>query len=82
MGSVSIQPPDTTAARSIGCARPVVFYQQQPACVRLAEIHPMSQALNDLTAALGTIIDPDLHQDLVSLNMIRDIVIEGQCREL
>lgn len=27
--------------------------------------------------ALSTVLDPDLHQDLVSLNMIRDIVIEG-----
>jgi len=28
-------------------------------------------------AALSNVMDPDLHQDLVSLNMIRDVVIEG-----
>lgn len=38
----------------------------------------MSATLDALVAALGTIQDPDLHQDLVSLNMIRDIVIEGR----
>lgn len=37
----------------------------------------MSKTLDNLTAALGTIIDPDLHQDLVSLNMIRDIEVKG-----
>ncbi len=28
-------------------------------------------------AALGTVMDPDLHKDLVTLKMIRDLVIEG-----
>lgn len=28
-------------------------------------------------AALGTVQDPDLHRDLVSLNMIEDIVVDG-----
>ena len=30
-----------------------------------------------IVAALSTVNDPELHQDLVSLNMIKDIVIEG-----
>ncbi|MCF6278461.1 MAG: Mrp/NBP35 family ATP-binding protein [Anaerolineales bacterium] len=30
-----------------------------------------------ILAALGTVMDPDLHKDLVTLNMIRDLVIEG-----
>lgn len=38
----------------------------------------MTQITKDaVLAALSTVMDPDLHQDLVSLNMIRDLVIEG-----
>ena len=29
-------------------------------------------------AALGTVIEPELHRDLVSLNMIRNLEIDGQ----
>lgn len=37
----------------------------------------MTQITKDaVLAALGTVMDPDLNQDLVSLNMIRDLVIE------
>jgi len=37
----------------------------------------MTQITKDaVLAALGTVIDPDLNQDLVSLNMIRDLVIK------
>src|SRR5262245_57306180 len=28
-------------------------------------------------AALGTVMDPDLHRDLVTLNMIEDVKVEG-----
>lgn len=28
-------------------------------------------------AALGTVIEPELHRDLVSLNMIRDLKVDG-----
>ena len=31
----------------------------------------------DVLAALSTVIEPELHRDLVSLNMIRDIHIQG-----
>jgi len=38
----------------------------------------MTQITKDaVLAALSTVLDPDLHKDLASLNMIRDIVIEG-----
>jgi ATP-binding protein involved in chromosome partitioning len=37
---------------------------------------PMSELDDAVMTALGTIQDPDLHQDLVSLNMIRDLTIE------
>lgn len=38
----------------------------------------MSDALRDqVLLALGKVIDPDLHKDLVTLNMIRDLVIDG-----
>ena len=41
----------------------------------------MSDLRDAVLAALGTIQDPDLHQDLVSLNMIRDLEIaDGQAR--
>lgn len=37
--------------------------------------------MSDLTAAvrdaLSTVIDPDLHKDLVTLNMIRDLTVDG-----
>lgn len=37
----------------------------------------MTQISKDtVLAALSTVMDPDLHKDLVSLNMIRDVVIE------
>ncbi len=39
----------------------------------------MTQITKDaVLAALSTVMDPDLHKDLVSLNMIRDMVIEGE----
>ena len=38
----------------------------------------MTQITKDaVLAALSTVMDPDLHKDLVSLNMIRDLLIEG-----
>ena len=37
----------------------------------------MTDLRDAVLAALGTVIDPDLHKDLVSLNMIRDLEIEG-----
>ena len=38
----------------------------------------MTQPTKDaVLAALSTVMDPDLHKDLVSLNMIRELVIEG-----
>ena len=38
----------------------------------------MTQPSKDaVLAALSTVMDPDLHKDLVSLNMIRELVIEG-----
>ncbi len=30
-----------------------------------------------IMAALGTVQDPDLHQDLVILGMVRDVKIDG-----
>jgi len=33
--------------------------------------------LSQLRTALATVQDPDLHQDLVALNMVRDLVIDG-----
>lgn len=32
---------------------------------------------NAVMAALSTVIEPELHRDLVSLNMIRELQIEG-----
>ncbi|MBT3189337.1 MAG: Mrp/NBP35 family ATP-binding protein [Anaerolineae bacterium] len=38
----------------------------------------MTQITKDaILAALSNVMDPDLHKDLVTLNMIRDVVIEG-----
>ncbi len=38
----------------------------------------MTQITKDaVLAALGNVMDPDLHKDLVTLGMIRDVVIEG-----
>lgn len=37
----------------------------------------MSITKEDILKALSTVQEPDLHKDLVSLNMIQDIVIEG-----
>jgi ATP-binding protein involved in chromosome partitioning len=31
----------------------------------------------DVLAALGTVIEPELHKDLVSLNMVRDVQVDG-----
>ena len=49
--------------------------------VNLASSNNMSRlrSMNEsqIKQALSAVIDPDLHQDLVSLNMIRDIVIKG-----
>ncbi|MDA3962829.1 MAG: iron-sulfur cluster carrier protein ApbC [Planctomycetota bacterium] len=37
----------------------------------------MSTTKEAVLTALGTVMDPDLHRDLVSLNMIRDLEIDG-----
>jgi ATP-binding protein involved in chromosome partitioning len=37
----------------------------------------MSSIHDQVLAALGTVIEPELHRDLVSLNMVRDLTIEG-----
>ncbi|MHC5067176.1 MAG: Mrp/NBP35 family ATP-binding protein [Planctomycetota bacterium] len=39
----------------------------------------MSDHIDLVRAALGTVIDPDLHKDLVTLNMIRDLSVDGGC---
>ena len=38
----------------------------------------MSYSQSDILKALATVEDPDLKRDLVSLNMIRDVKVEGQ----
>ena len=37
----------------------------------------MTDRIDALRSALATVQDPDLHQDLVALNMVRDLVIDG-----
>lgn len=37
----------------------------------------MTDIANQVMAALSTVIEPELHRDIVSLNMVRDLVVEG-----
>jgi len=37
----------------------------------------MTSVSDQTMAALGTVIEPELHRDIVSLNMVRDLAIEG-----
>jgi ATP-binding protein involved in chromosome partitioning len=37
----------------------------------------MSEQREQIMAALSTVIEPELHQDIVSLNMVRDLTIDG-----
>lgn len=37
----------------------------------------MSDTKQQIMAALSTVIEPELHQDIVSLNMVRDLTVEG-----
>lgn len=37
----------------------------------------MSDLTSQVMTALGTVIEPELHRDIVSLNMVRDLVIDG-----
>jgi ATP-binding protein involved in chromosome partitioning len=37
----------------------------------------MTDKRDQIMAALSTVIEPELHRDIVSLNMVRDLVIEG-----
>ncbi len=37
----------------------------------------MSDLKSQVMAALGTVIEPELHQDIISLNMVRDLEIQG-----
>lgn len=37
----------------------------------------MSDLQKQVMAALGTVIEPELHRDIVSLDMVRDLTIEG-----
>ena len=37
----------------------------------------MSITIDDVNKALSSVIDPDLHKDLVTLGMIRDVVIDA-----
>jgi ATP-binding protein involved in chromosome partitioning len=38
----------------------------------------MTNIHEQVMAALSTVIEPELHQDIVSLNMVRDLVVEGE----
>ncbi len=38
----------------------------------------MSDVQSQIMAALSTVIEPELHRDIVSLNMVRDLVVEGE----
>lgn len=38
----------------------------------------MSDIHSQIMAALSTVIEPELHRDIVSLNMVRDLVVEGE----
>ncbi|MEP7292792.1 MAG: Mrp/NBP35 family ATP-binding protein [Chloroflexota bacterium] len=38
----------------------------------------MSDVKAQVMAALSTVIEPELHRDIVTLNMVRDLVIEGE----
>ena len=42
----------------------------------------MSELVESVRRALRAVIDPDLHQDLVTLNMVRDLVVEGSVARL
>jgi ATP-binding protein involved in chromosome partitioning len=37
----------------------------------------MTDTRDQIMAALSTVIEPELHRDIVSLNMVRDLVIDG-----
>lgn len=37
----------------------------------------MSDTREQVLAALGTVIEPELHKDIITLNMVRDLTIEG-----
>jgi metal-sulfur cluster biosynthetic enzyme len=37
----------------------------------------MDERHEQVMAALSTVIEPELHRDIVSLNMVRDLTIEG-----
>ena len=43
----------------------------------MATIPAMNDPVASVRAALSTVMDPDLHQDLVTLKMIRDLVVEA-----
>ena len=37
----------------------------------------MSDKQAQIMSALSTVIEPELHRDIVSLNMVRDLSVEG-----
>ena len=37
----------------------------------------MSDVKTQVMAALSTVIEPELHRDIVTLNMVRNLTIEG-----
>jgi ATP-binding protein involved in chromosome partitioning len=41
----------------------------------------MSSLPDQVMAALSTVIEPELHRDIVSLNMVRDLTIQGDAAE-